>query len=738
MTNLQSGDNAARVRVLFPTPLDKPFDYLPPENAAVRSPPGAFVVAPFGGRSRIGVVWPDDLAPLHEALTPLEKLKRIERVVDAPPLEADVLAFIRWTADYTMAPLGAALRLVIRSGDVAVRPAPHKAYVFTPDAEARLAGRVTAARRRALAAAAAPARVADIAGVANVGEGVVRGLIKAGALAPVELDPDAPFAPPDLRRAGAALSPEQAAASDRLRDHARTGEGALLLDGVTGSGKTEVYLEAIAAALAQDEDAQALIMIPEIALTLPFLTRVADRFGAEPAAWHSELGAAARRRAWRRVADGSARIVVGARSALFLPYKKLRLIVVDEEHETAYKQEDGVVYQGRDLAVARGVRARFPVILVSATPSLESVVNVDKGRYGLARLRARFGGATTPPVNLVDMRRDPPEKDAWLSPVAVEEITRTLDAGEQALLFLNRRGYAPMTICRKCGERMKSPHSDAWLVEHRFENRLVCHHTGFSMPKPSACPACKAVDSLRPCGPGVERIAEEALARWPAARHEILSSDTAPTAAAMRGVLDRMEAGDIDLLVATQVVAKGHHFPNLTLVVVVDADMGLAGGDLRAGEKTYQLLSQVAGRAGRAAKPGRALLQTHQPAAPVFQALKDGDRDAFLAAEADGRAALGFPPYGRLAAVILRSKDEAALKATADAHRRALFPADGVEVMGPAPAPIYRLRGEMRMRFLVKARRNVNVQAFLADWLGRAKTPNAVRRAIDIDPYSFV
>ncbi len=737
MTNLHQSGDARRIKVLFPTPLDRAFDYLPPDGADA-PPPGAFVVAPFGGRDRIGVVWSPDLGSAGEGSPPVEKLKRVARALDAPPLAMDVLGFVRWTADYTMAPLGAALRLVVRSGDFAVPPAARNAYAAAPDAADLLAAKLTDARRRALVAADPPAPVADIAAAANVGEGVVRGLIKAGALRRVEMDPDPPFAPPDIARPGAPLSPEQATAAEKLRGHVAQGAGAMLLDGVTGAGKTEVYLEAVAAALNADPSAQVLIMIPEIALTLPFLARVADRFGAAPAAWHSELGAAARRRAWRRVADGNARIVVGARSALFLPYKNLRLIIVDEEHETAYKQEDGVIYQGRDLAVARGARGRFPVILVSATPSLESVVNVDQGRYGLARLRARFGGAAAPHVGLVDMRRDPPEKDAWLSPIAVQEVTRALDAGEQALLFLNRRGYAPVTICRKCGERMKSPKSDTWLVEHRFENRLVCHHTGFSMPKPSACPSCKAVDSLHPCGPGVERIAEEALARWPRARQAILSSDTAPTAPAMRDVLDRMAGGDIDLLVATQVVAKGHHFPNLTLVVVVDADMGLAGGDLRAGEKTFQLLSQVAGRAGRAEKPGRALLQTHQPGAPVFQALKAADRDAFLAAEADGRQALGFPPYGRLAAVILRSKDESALKATAEAHRRALFPADGVEVMGPAPAPIYRYRGEARMRFLIKARRDVNVQAFLAAWLDGAKTPNAVRRTIDIDPYSFL
>jgi primosomal protein N' (replication factor Y) len=577
----------------------------------------------------------------------------------------------------------------------------------------------------------------EIAAASGASAAVIRGLVKTGAVIAATIDPDPPFAAPDLARRGKQFSPEQAAAAQALVAAARLG-GVTLLDGVTGSGKTEVYLEAAADVLAQEPDAQVLIMLPEISLTLPFLKRVEERFGAEPAAWHSDLTSAARRRVWRRVNDGSARLVIGARSALFLPFRKLTLIIVDEEHEGAYKQDEGVIYQARDLAVARGARGGFPVILASATPSLETVVNVEQGRYGLVRLAARYGAARLPAVTLIDMRREGPGPDRWLSPRLAEAVAQRLSVGEQSLLFLNRRGYAPLTLCRRCGHRMKSPNSDAWLVEHRFENRLVCHLTGFSMPKPAACPACRAVNSLAACGPGVERIAEEAALRWPDARRVVLSSDTAASPAAMRAILDAMEAGDVDILIATQMVAKGHHFPKLTLVGVVDADMGLAGGDLRAAERTYQLLSQVAGRAGRADRPGEALLQTYHPEARVFAALAGGDRDAFLEAEAAGREELGFPPYGRLASVQLRSSNERLLVETGANHRAALFAADGVSVMGPAPAPVYRLRGEARIRFLVKARRNVSIQNFLAAWLGAAKLPGAVRRTVDIDPYGFL
>ena len=714
-----------RVKVLFPMPLAKAYDYLAPADI----PPGAWVEAPFGGRNALGVVWSgaaDDV--------PASKLKSVARVLPAAPLAPAAADFIDWVAAYTMFPLGACLRLLMRSGD-ALEP-PRGVGAFRPTGA--LPARMSAARRAALEAFGdAPLTARDIAERSGASEAVIRGLAKAGALEPVSIDPDPLFDPPDPDAPGRTLSEEQAAAARDLV--AATGQaGVILLDGVTGSGKTEVYLEAAAEALRRDPDAQVLILLPEISLTLPFLNRVEARFRAAPAAWHSELSAAARRRVWRRVNEGQARLVIGARSALFLPYRKLALIIVDEEHEAAYKQEDGVIYHARDMAVARGARGGFPVILASATPSLESVVNVEQGRYGLVRMTARFGAARLPGVSLIDMRRDGPDDGSWLSPRLVDAVSRRLASGEQSLLFINRRGYAPLTLCRKCGHRMKSPQSDAWLVEHRFENRLVCHHTGFSMPKPAACPACRAVGSLAACGPGVERVAEEARERWPDARLAALSSDLAPSPAKMRATLDAVEAGEIDILIATQMVAKGHHFPMLTLVGVVDADMALSGGDLRAAERTYQLLSQVAGRAGRAALAGEALLQTYLPEAAVLRALEAGDRDAFLEAEAAGREDLGYPPYGRLAAIILRSSKETALKEAAAAHRAALFPADGVVVMGPAPAPIYRLRGEARMRFLVKTRRDVNIQAFLAAWLARVKIPGAVRRTVDIDPYSFL
>ena len=731
-----------RVKVLFPLPLPKAYDYLVDEKVAAGLETGGWVIAPLGGTMRRGLVW--RAASGNDDTVDLSKLKAVESVIDAPRLGARVLEFVEWVAAYTMAPLGSVLRLVMRGGD-ALEP-PKGITGYRRSAVATEGVRMTESRAAVLAAAGdAPLTAKDLAAISGASDAVVRGLAKAGLLKAVLIDPDAPFKPPDLTRQGRDLSNDQRQAVDKISmliERAATPgvkSPPILIDGVTGAGKTEVYLEAVAAALASDQSAQALIMLPEIALTVPFLRRVEERFGAAPAGWHSDMGGAERRRVWRRVLDGSARIVVGARSAMFLPYRNLSLIVVDEEHENGYKQEDGVIYQARDMAVARGALGRFPVILASATPSLETVVNVDQGRYEIARLTSRFGGASLPDIALIDLRKEPPDAGKWLSPPLVDAVNETKAKGEQSLLFLNRRGYAPLTICRKCGHRMKAPDSDTWLVEHRFENRLVCHHTGFSMPKPSACPVCHAVGSLTASGPGVERVAEEAKERWPDARLAILSSDMILSPTSMRETMRAMQDGEIDILVATQVVAKGHHFPNLTLVGVVDADMGLAGGDLRGAERTFQLLSQVSGRAGREqSMRGRALLQTHQPEAPVLTALRNGDRDSFLAAEAEGREQMGFPPYGRLAAIILRSASEQALKEMANAHKAAIPSADGVEVWGPAPAPLYRLRGEARMRFLVKTRRDVNIQAFLATWLSRTKLRGPVRRSVDVDPYSFL
>jgi primosomal protein N' (replication factor Y) len=450
------------------------------------------------------------------------------------------------------------------------------------------------------------------------------------------------------------LSPAQREAANDLIARFAAG-GVVLVDGVTGAGKTEVYFEAVAAALRAGR--QALVLLPEIALTAQWLRRFEQRFGAPPAQWHSDLTAAERRHAWRAVAAGEVRIVVGARSALFLPYSELGLIVVDEEHDQAYKQEDGVAYQARDMAVLRGHLGHIPVVLVSATPALETLHNVSSGRYGTVLLPDRHAGATLPKVSVIDLRRDKPARQRWLSPGLVGALEQTLAAGEQALLFLNRRGYAPLTLCRACGHRLNCPNCSAWLVEHRLAGRLQCHHCGYQARVPEICPNCRASASFAACGPGVERLAEEARGLFPAARIAMLTSDTLGGPRSAAQMIDRIARHEIDLLIGTQVVAKGHHFPMLTLVGIVDADLGLSGGELRAAERTYQLLHQVSGRAGRALRAGQVLLQTYDPGHPVIQALLANDRDGLITHEMAERQMAGMPPFGRLAALILSSRD---------------------------------------------------------------------------------
>jgi len=713
--------------VLLPMPLPEAFDYAEPEGMGLEV--GDQVAAPLGPRLLRGVV-----VALREAAGGNRPLKPVDGKLDDPPVPPGTLEFIQWAARYSVDSPGQALAIALR-GARAPRPRPEK----VTEATGLLPARPTPAREKVLQTVATGRfSPADLARAAGVGAGVVKALIDEGVLAVRLIEAEARFDPPDLTRPGPELNPSQAAAAEALV--AMVGQGGFstaLLDGVTGSGKTEVYLEAVAAALAEP-DAQVLVLLPEIALTQAVITRFAARFGVQPAEWHSDVPPPARRRVWEALARGRCRIVVGARSALFLPFRKLRLIVVDEEHDASYKQEEGFIYQARDMAVVRGKIEGAAVVLASATPSLETLRNAETGRFGWLKLASRHGIARLPDIDLIDLRETPPEHGRWLSPRLVTAMGETFARGEQTLLFLNRRGYAPLVLCRVCGERMTAPDTDSWLVEHRYSGRLVCHLTGFSMPKPEACPHCGAKDSLVSIGPGVERVQEEAQALFPQARVAIFSSDTLFDGREARRLVQAMEEGQIDILVATQAAAKGHNFPGLTLVGVVDADLGLRGGDLRAAERTYQLLAQATGRAGRRDRPGRALLQTYAPEHAVMQALKAQDRDAFLAAEMAERELASLPPFGRLGAVIVSGEDPRLLETFVRAMAEAAPNAEGVEVYGPADAPLALVRGRRRKRFLVRADRTVDLSAYLATWRARIKPPASIRVAIDVDPYSFL
>ncbi len=724
--------SSPRVRVMLPMRLG-PYDYAVPEDCVLAA--GDFVRVPLGPRVETGVVWDDPPDPDFDAA----RLKSVRGKLQAPGMRAPLRRFVDWVARYTLSPPGNVLRMAMSVTAALDPPKPKRALALSasaPDPELDEPGVLTPARRRVLREARAGARPAgELARAAGVGAGVVKGLAEKGWLAAVELPPDPPPAPaadPKL----ADLNPDQRDAADTLLAKLGKGFSTTLLDGVTGSGKTEVYFEAVAAALASGR--QVLVLLPEIAMSAQWLARFEARFGAPPVPWHSELPGHSRARIWRQIAEGEARVVVGARSALFLPFRELGLIVVDEEHEQAFKQEDGTIYHARDMAVVRGKFEAASVILASATPSLETLANVERGRYARVELPARHGGAALPRVAAIDLRKAPPPRGRFLSPPLRSALSDALEAGEQAMLFLNRRGYAPLTLCRACGHRLQCPRCTAWLVEHRLHGRLQCHHCGYASPLPKQCPSCTAEDSFVACGPGVERVAEETQALFPAAKIAVMTSDTVAGPAAAAEFVRAMAAREIDILVGTQIVAKGHHFPLLTLVGIVDADIGLTGGDLRAGERSWQLLHQVAGRAGRAERPGRVLVQTHMPEHPVMKALVAGDRAKFLAAEREDRRKRNWPPFGRLAALVLSGEDEALVERLAKRLGATAPRGAGIEVLGPAPAAMAILRGRHRRRLLVKATREVDLQAALRDWLARTQIPPALRLAVDIDPYSFL
>jgi primosomal protein N' (replication factor Y) len=716
------------VGVLTTEPLDRILTYIAPEGGCGT---GDFVEVPLGPRRVLGVVWEPGDTGFDRS-----KLRAVTRVLDPAPMRSELRAFLARAADYTLTPLPAMLRLATRSPALGDAPAMRKVYRRGPEAPSRL----TEARARVLEAleawGGAAVTLAELAQAAGVTTQVIKGLVAQGAVIEEESPRDLPYPRLDPDLPGLDLTADQEAAAKALR--AAAGHySTTLLKGVTGSGKTEVYLEAVAECLKRGR--QALVLLPEIALTQGFLGRVEHRFGARPAEWHSGVTLTERRRLWRMAAEGEAPLTVGARSALFLPYRDLGLIVVDEEHDSSYKQEDGVLYNARDMAVLRASIAEAQVILSSATPSLETWANAEAGKYDRLDLPARFGPAVLPEMRAIDMRSEELPADRWISPSLRRAVAARLSAGEQSLLFLNRRGYAPVTICRACGHQIGCDHCDARMVEHRFLKRLVCHQCGETKPIPAACPNCGAEGKLAPVGPGVERLAEEVAATFPEARLRVLSSDLFGSARALKAEIEAIAAGEADIVIGTQLVAKGHNFPLLTLVGVIDADLGLQGSDLRAAERTFQLMRQVAGRAGRADKPGLALLQTFQPDHQVIRAILTGEEEAFWRAEAKEREALGMPPYGRLAGIILSSPDIQAVfdlgnhLARADAPLRAI----GAQVFGPAPAPIARIRGRHRVRLLVKAPKAAPLQQALAAWIRPLKLPANLRLAIDIDPQSF-
>lgn len=721
------------IGVMLPLPFNEPFDY----KTETELPLGTLVRVPWGREEQIGVVWKHGCS----SELPENKIKPIIEKLDFPPLSKNLIQFIKFVAEYNLAFVGLVLKMVISVRAVFDDNQTETLYTLSGKTLAEAKLKNSDARWHVMDLLRhAPYTRKEICRGAGVGLSVVNTLITAGILKPIVRPKKKYYAEPRGSFSKVALTPEQETAAAELVRKVGNGFSVTLLDGVTGSGKTEVYFEAVARAL--ELGRQVLILVPEIALTTQWLGRFEKRFGVKPACWHSGLGQRERIDTWKAVSEGRVKVIVGARSALFLPYPDLGLMVIDESHDHSFKQEDVVNYQGRDMAVVRAKLEQFPLILSTATPDLETVCNVEDGKYDCVRLTSRYASAVMPDIKVIDLKKDKPQKGSWgvswLAPTLVDALKVNLEKNEQSMLFLNRRGYAPLTICRDCGHRIQCPNCTAWLTEHRSSGRLICHHCGYSMPIPKECPECHSEDGLTACGPGVERIAEEVSKRFPDARLAVISSDITSSLAEVSAVFERMEKGEVDILIGTQILAKGHHFPSLTLVGIVDADLGLMGSDLRATEQTYQLLSQVSGRAGRAEKKGTVYLQTLYPDNAVLKALLANDRNQFLDLEKQSRRILRMPPFGKLAAVIVSGANRDAAEKVAVWLGQTAPNNDYISTLGPAPAPIYMLRGKYRYRLLLKTAKNIKIQEVLREWLRKISCPSNVRVEIDVDPYSFM
>ena len=720
------------IGVLLPLPFNEPFDYKIEGEAVL----GELVRVPFGREVHVGVVWKKGKSSnLDES-----KIKPIMERINFPPLSAELRKFIEFVSGYNMAFAGQVLKMVLSVRQVFDDPKMTVLYELSGKTLAEAKLKNSDARWRVMDFLKfAPFNRQDIAAGAGVGQSVIKAMIDAGVLRPILIEDKKEFEKPNAAYKKVNLTDEQKEAAVQLVGEIGNGFNVTLLDGVTGSGKTEVYFEAVARALELGQ--QVLILVPEIGLTSQWLGRFERRFGVKPAKWHSALGNRERIDTWKAVIEGRAKVLVGARSALFLPYQNLGLIVVDESHDQSFKQEDAVNYQGRDMAIVRAKYEQIPIILSTATPDLETVVNVEEGKYDIVELKSRFAAAVLPEIKIIDLKQDKPVRGSWgvswLAPTLANALKENLERQEQSMLFLNRRGYAPLVICRDCGHRIQCPNCTAWLTEHRRVGNLVCHHCGYVTPIPKECPECHSETGLTACGPGVERVAEEVKFRFPTARVKILSSDITTNFAEVSQVIHEMEEGNVDILIGTQILAKGHHFPSLTLVGIVDADLGLMGSDLRASERTFQLLSQVAGRAGRGEKKGTVYLQTLYPENAVLQALVENNREKFLALEKKTRRLLKMPPFGKLAAVIVSGPNQEETEKTALWLGQTAPNNEFVSTLGPAPAPIFMLRNKFRYRLLLKTAKNIRIQDVLRDWLKRIKIPGRVRVEVDIDPYSF-
>lgn len=716
--------------VLLPLPFTQAFSYGYESSEPLI--PGQFVTVPFRGRKMTGVIWPKNLT---EDKVKSFKIKNITEVYPIPALSEEMQRFIKWVASYTMTPTGQVLKMCLSAPKAFNIPIVK--YLELKDLPQDL--QMTKNRQQIVSAFQNQQILAysDLK-QDQISEYSLKDLIDKNILHVIEKKSPVESSKQNLNIQPTQLRTDQEQAIENWKAYTNN-HHVVLLDGMTGSGKTEVYFEMLAEKLQNNQ--QCLILLPEIALTAQWVKRFEKKFGFKPDIWHSDLSPTYRGKIWRHVAFGETRVLVGARSALFLPYDDLGIIIIDEEHDQSFKQEEQTIYHARDMAIARAKIEDIPILLASATPALETIANVENGKYKKITLTKRHGQAQLPQIHLLDLKEHPPEKKAgepkWISPVLIKKMQETLHRGEQILLFLNRRGYAPLLICSDCGYRFHCPHCSAWLVEHRSKDLLMCHHCDYQIKQPETCPKCQS-DEFASCGPGVERIAEEVQSYFPQYKSFLATSDHLNSPKKAQEFVKMVTDKQVDILIGTQILAKGYHFPDLTLVGILDADLGLDGGDLRAGEKTFQLLSQVSGRAGRAEKPGEVYIQTWNSVSPMMQYIQQQDRESFYQLELLQRTELSLPPFGRLTAFIFSSPDQDHAEKAAQQFKQLFQLPEKSRLFGPSPAPLFQLRGKYRFRLLLKTPKEVLPQKLIGPLLYKMQLPKDVKLQIDIDPQSFL
>ena len=744
MKNIKSNE----VAVLVSGPFNEPFDYSvasKKDGVCV----GQVVLVPFGKRKNVGIIVGEGTRTIPE-----EKLKRIEEIYEINPIPQPSIELINFLANWYCVYKGLVLKMVLSPVEAITSSEYRKVYKSkfqdSDEIEEINKYKITSKRKLILDFLFKSKQAVfqeDLIDNTGVSKSILKDMTKKNLIVEelVKKQAYSNLKVPNYNKIkfeiNKLLNSEQKNAVEKINVSIKKKKpDCFLLDGVPGSGKTETYFQTVKTCL--DEGKQILILLPEISLTPDWEKRFHQSFSFAPLVWHSGITKTKKKQIWLSALNSSAGVIVGARSALMLPILNLGLIIVDEEHDPAFKQEEGVRYNARDMAIYKAIRSSVPIVLASATPSLETYHNMKIGKYIHLTLPKRATGAALPDIKLIDLKANTPERGKWISSVLTNEIKSKLDNREQSLLFLNRRGYAPLTICNSCGNKIKCVNCETWLVEHRSQNTLVCHHCGYTKRISNTCDICGAEGQIKACGPGVERIEEEINQLFPEAKLTVLSSDTMKSQKTLVKTLEKIKNNKVDIIIGTQMIAKGHDFPYLKLVGIIDSDVGLSGGDLRASERSFQLLQQVSGRSGRHSidelDKGVVFLQTYDNENPIIRAIAKNNRDDFFEKELSSRKNANMPPFGRLAAIILSSKYERKLDGFASELLRVAPLFKNVKIFGPAPAPLYFLRGKYRRRFLIKSDKTVNIQDVLLNWTNKIKTPHNVKLTIDIDPFSFM